>query len=222
LLVKRSPSVNQRTFAAAYDQKKSLPEQCASDDRVPAPGRMFVSAFKQCTERIGVKEERYRRRLQKLRCPLTGRMTFCDAEIAEIKALSEPAPPFSNKVLTIDEDTRVLAIVSLATADAREGTQEITQAVTLYGKNAIVWANGEMVGSFVTPRDDTLSNFVREATNRYAPPAQGALNRQLALAATVYNVLSAHGLRYQVDPNTPFSRITPNKSTTCSSRVRRC
>ena len=41
--------------------------------------------------------------------------------------------------------------------------QEVTQAMTLYGKNAIVWANSDMVGSFVTPRDETLRNFVREA-----------------------------------------------------------
>ena len=39
-------------------------------------------------------------------------------------------------------------------------------------------------------------------------PAQGALNRPLAQAATLFNTLSAHGLRYQVDPNTPFSRIS--------------
>lgn len=221
LLVKRSPSdPNQRALAAAYDQKKkSLAGTSArptiEDLRLE---RMFVSAHKQyATERIGVVKlkndtvDDYK----KLRVSffIKEYMDFpVTREIVELKAKSALEVPlhatFSNKVLTIDEDTRVLAIVSLATADAREGTQEITQAVTLYGKNAILWANGDMVGSFVTPRDDTLSNFVREATNRYAPPTQGALNRQLALAATVYNVLSAHGLRYQVDPNTPFSRIS--------------
>jgi tetratricopeptide (TPR) repeat protein len=83
--------------------------------------------------------------------------------------------------------------------------------MTLYGKNAILWANGDMAGSFVTPRDDTLRNFVREAVNRYAPPPQGTLNRPLALAATVYNMLSAYGIRYQVDPNNPYSRIGPDQ-----------
>jgi hypothetical protein len=105
----------------------------------------------------------------------------------------------------------VLAVVSLVSADSRDGPQDITQAVTLYGKNAILWANRDMVGSFVTPRDDTLRNFVREATNRFAPPQQGALNRPLALAATVYNILSAHGLRYQADPNTPYSRVSADQ-----------
>jgi tetratricopeptide (TPR) repeat protein len=82
--------------------------------------------------------------------------------------------------------------------------------MTLYGKNAIVWSNGDMIGSFVTARDDTLRNFVREAASRYEPP-QGALNRPLTQAATVFNTLSALGLRYQPDPNTPYSRVSADQ-----------
>lgn len=223
-LVKLNPTdPNQRALAAAYDQKKKSLDGTSArptieDLRIE---RMFVSAHKQyATERIGqvkVKNDTVDD-YKKLRVSffIKEYMDFpVTREIPEIKAKSTLEVPlhatFSNKVLTIDEDTRVLAVVSLGTADSREGTQEITQAVTLYGKNAILWANGEMVGSFVTPRDDTLRDFVREATNRYAPPAQGALNRQLALAATVYNVLSAHGLRYQADPNTPYSRVSADQ-----------
>ena len=68
-----------------------------------------------------------------------------------------------------------------------------------------------MIGSFVTPRDDTLRNFVREAANRYGPPPQGVLNRPLGQAATVFNTLSALGLRYQPDPNTPYSRVNADQ-----------
>jgi len=118
---------------------------------------------------------------------------------------------FNNKVLGIDEDTRVLAVATLAMADARDGSQEITQAMTLYGKNAIVWSNSDMIGSFVTPRDDTLRNFVRESVNRYGAPAQSVLNRPLSQAATVFNTLAALGLRYQPDPNSPYSRLSADQ-----------
>ena len=63
---------------------------------------------------------------------------------------------FNNKVLGIDEDTRVLVVATLAMADARDGSQEITQAMTLYGKNAIVWANCRH------------GRLVRDAERRYA------------------------------------------------------
>lgn len=224
LAAKLNPSdANQRLLAAAYDQKKKALAGTVARPRIEdlQLERMFVSAHKQyATEKIGSVKVRNdtAEDFKNLRVSffIKEYMDFpVNREIAEIKEKSVVEVPlhatFNNKILGIDEDTRVLAVVSLSTADSREGTQDITQAVTLYGKNAILWANGDMVGSFVTPRDDTLRNFVREATNRYAPPTQGALNRQLALAATVYNVLSAQGLRYQADPNTPFSRVAADQ-----------
>jgi tetratricopeptide (TPR) repeat protein len=132
-------------------------------------------------------------------------------EIPELKAKTFVEVPlnatFNNKVLGIDEDTRVLVVATLAMADARDGSQEVTQAMTLYGRNALVWANSDMIGSFITPRDDTLRNFVREAVNRYGAPAQSVLNRPLSQAATLFNTLSAAGLRYQPDPNLPYSKL---------------
>lgn len=222
--VKLNPSdANQRALAAAYDQKKK--SLAGTSARVTIEDlrleRMFVAAHKQyATEKIGsvkVKNDSaddYKK--LKVSFFIKEYMDYpVTQDIAELKAKSSVEVPlhatFNSKVLTIDEDTRVLAIVSLATTDSREGTQEITQAVTLYGKNAILWANGDMVGSFVTPRDDTLRNFVREAANRFAPPPQKALNRPLALAATVYNTLSAYGIRYQADPNTPYSRVSADQ-----------
>jgi tetratricopeptide (TPR) repeat protein/sugar lactone lactonase YvrE len=221
---KLNPSeANQKALAAAYDaKKKSLAGTSArivlEDLRME---RMFVSAHKQyATERIGRVKLRNETAedYQKLRVSFFVK-EYMDYPVTQdvplLKAKETLEVPlhatFNGKVLTIDEDTRVLAVVSLAGADGRDRAQEITQAVTLYGKNAILWANGDMVGSFVTPRDDTLRNFVREAANRFAPPPQGALNRPLALAATVYNTLSAYGMRYQADPNTPYSRVAADQ-----------
>ena len=59
---------------------------------------------------------------------------------------------FNRKVLDIDEDTRVLVITTLAMADVRDGSQEVTQAMTLYGRNALVWANSDMIGSYYPAR----------------------------------------------------------------------
>lgn len=114
---------------------------------------------------------------------------------------------FNNKVLGIDEDTGVQVEVKLSyTQDGQPGSIELTRPMTLYGKNAIQWADFRSVGAFVTPKDDTLKDFVRSAVTQYQPSA--ALNRPLLQAMTLFDVLVAHGLRYQADPNSPYSKVS--------------
>ncbi|HXU42501.1 MAG TPA: tetratricopeptide repeat protein [Burkholderiales bacterium] len=211
---------NKRELDGAYDKKKRAASgtggRIAMEDlRLE---RVFVSAHKQyATEPLGRVKVRNDSgedlKNLKLSFFIKEYMDFpVTKEIPELKAKSSQEltlnATFNNKVLGIDEDTRVLVVATLAMADARDGSQEITQAMTLYGRNAIVWSNSDMIGSFVTPRDDTLRNFVREANNKYAGPSQNVLNRPLSQAATLFNTLSAFGLRYQPDPNTPFSRLS--------------
>ncbi|HEX7221319.1 MAG TPA: tetratricopeptide repeat protein [Burkholderiales bacterium] len=220
LAVALNPSdANRRELDAAYDRKKKA--LSGTGGRIVMEDlrleRMFVAAHKQyATEPLG----RIRLRNDsaedyqglKLSFFIKEYMDFpVTREIAELKAKTFVEVPlnatFNKKVLDIDEDTRVLVVATLAMADARDGAQEVTQAMTLYGRNAIVWSNSEMIGSFITPRDDTLRNFVREAVNRYGAPSTGVLNRPLAQAATLFNTLAALGVRYQPDPNLPFSKL---------------
>jgi tetratricopeptide (TPR) repeat protein/DNA-binding beta-propeller fold protein YncE len=220
LAVALNPSdANRRELDIAYDRKKKA--LAGTGGRIVMEDlrleRMFVSAHKQyATEPLG----RIRVRNDsaedyqglKLSFFIKDYMDFpVTREIPELKAKTFVEVPlnatFNKRVLDIDEDTRVLVITTLAMADARDGSQEVTQALTLYGRNAIVWANSDMIGSFITPRDDTLRNFVRETVNRYGAPAQSVLNRPLTQAATLFNSFSALGLRYQPDPNLPYSRL---------------
>ncbi len=220
LAVALNPSdANRRELDTAYDRKKKA--LAGTGGRIVMEDlrleRMFVSAHKQyATEPLG----RIRVRNDSAEDYQGMRLSFfikeymdfpVTKEIPELKAKTFVEIPlnatFNHKVLGIDEDTRVLVVATLAMADARDGSQEVTQAMTLYGKNALVWGNSDMIGSFVTPRDDTLRNFVREAVNRYGAPAQSVLNRSLTQASTLFNTLSALGLRYQPDPNLPYSRL---------------
>jgi len=220
LAVALNPSdANRRELDGAYDRKKRA--QSGTGGRIALEDlrveRVFVAAHKQyATEPIGrirvrnMSAEDYKG--VRLSLFIKEYMDFpVTKEIAELKARGSEEltlnATFNGKVLGIDEDTRVLMVVTLAMADPRDGSQEITQSMTLYGKNAIVWANSDMIGSFVTPRDDTLRNFVRETVNRYSAPGQDVLNRPLSQAATIFNSLGALGLKYQPDPNTPYSRV---------------
>lgn len=118
---------------------------------------------------------------------------------------------FNNKILDIDEDTGVQVEVKLDFY--REGQRDfidVTQPMTIYGKNAIVWREADMVGSFVTPRDGVLKDYVRQAINSYRPK-KGPLNENMVSAMTWFDVLSAYGMKYVVDPNSPFPQLTKDQ-----------
>lgn len=114
---------------------------------------------------------------------------------------------FNNKILEVDEDTGVQVEVKLEyVREGRNDSTSMTQRMTLYGKNAIVWAEPGRVGSFVTPKDDTLRDYIRQVVTGFKPDP-GPLNEKLVTAMTVFDALSAAGLRYEVDPNNPFNEV---------------
>ena len=114
---------------------------------------------------------------------------------------------FNNKILDVDEDIGVQVEVKLTfQRDGRKDDIRLTQPMTIYGKNAMVWGQADMVGSFVTPKDDTLRDFVRGVINRYQPEV-GPLNEKMVAAMTYFSALSAAGTRYIVDPNTPYTML---------------
>ncbi|RDH82437.1 MAG: hypothetical protein DIZ80_09090 [endosymbiont of Galathealinum brachiosum] len=118
---------------------------------------------------------------------------------------------FNNKILEIDEDTGVQVEVALSfVRDGKDDDIKLTQPMTIYGKNAIIWSNSNMVGSFVTPKDDTLRDFVRQAINENKPES-GPLSDNIVTAMTLFDVYSAHGIRYVVDPNSPYSQVNNDR-----------
>lgn len=132
-------------------------------------------------------------------------------DIARIKGSETQEIPikatFNNKVLEVDEDTGVQVEVKLTySRDGQNDGISLTQPMTIYGKNAMVWADSAMVGSFVTPKDDTLRNYVRQVVNAFQPDP-GPLNDKLVSAMTFFSSLTAAGINYIVDPNTPFTDL---------------
>ncbi|MCZ6796538.1 MAG: tetratricopeptide repeat protein [Gammaproteobacteria bacterium] len=114
---------------------------------------------------------------------------------------------FNNRILEVDEDTGVQVEVKLTyLRDGQKDDITLTQPMTIYGKNAIVWGDPAMVGSFVTPKDDTLRDYVRRVVNEFQPDP-GPLNEKLVSAMAYFSSLTASGTNYIIDPNTPFTQL---------------
>ena len=216
---------NKAQLNAAYAEKKKSQEFKQNAPRILLQDltlkRVFSSAYKQYAgEPVGSVKIRNLGNADysnlKLSFHIKGYMDFpYSAELPTLTAGGVLEAPlfasFSNKILGIDEDTGVQVEVKVTFYhEGREATAELTRPMTIYGKNAILWREADMVGSFVTPKDETLKDFVRQAINPYASE-ETVLNRKVATAMTVFTVLSGHGLKYQVDPNTPYSKVSADQ-----------
>ncbi len=114
---------------------------------------------------------------------------------------------FNNRVLDIDENTGLQTEVSAEYFMAgTPHTETLNQPITVYGRNAIVWNQTDMLGAFVTPKDQVLNVFIRQMINQYKPE-KSLLNDPLSKAMTVYDVFHAMNMRYVVDPNNPYSKL---------------
>jgi len=117
---------------------------------------------------------------------------------------------FNNRILDIDEDTGVQVEVAVNFAsNNKDDAIRITKPMTIYGKNAIIWKDLNMVGAFVTPKDDLLRDFVRQSLNENKPKAD-AVDRSLLTAMTLFDIYGAHGINYVIDPTSPYSDLTEN------------
>lgn len=217
-------SANKLALDTAYAEKKKASEFKSNKPQIVLKDfrleRVFSAAYKQyATKPVGSI------RIQnasgqdygnlKLTFTVKGYMDFpttlsIDMLKANTDQLFELNASFNNKVLEIDEDTGVQAEVAISyVRDGKNDSVNLTQPMTIYGKNAIVWGNPTMIGSFVTPKDGLLNDFVRQAINENKPKAD-AIDPALLTAMTLFDVLSAHGIKYIVDPNNPYTAITEN------------
>lgn len=212
---------NRGSLENAFAEKKRSLEFGANRPRIVLRDLdfepVFAAAYKQYTDQsfgavtvANVGEADYGN--LKLTFRVKGYMDFATQhQIEQLPAGAQKRIPltasFNNRILEIDEDTGVQSEVALEyTVGGQSDSIRLTRPLAIYGKNAILWGRDRMVGAFVTPRDDTLRDFVRRSINQYRPDP-GPLNERLVTAMTLFDTLSAHGMKYVIDPNNPFAQV---------------
>ena len=117
-------------------------------------------------------------------------------------------PVFSNKILDVTENTAVQSELALTYHIAGE-PRKVTRSfpVTLYERHAMVWDQKAKLGAFVTPKDPPLSDFSRSVIRNYVD-AYPNLPQSVVYARALYGALGVLGLKYIVDPTSPFQEFS--------------
>jgi tetratricopeptide (TPR) repeat protein len=89
-------------------------------------------------------------------------------------------------------------------------TERRTARFLAYGPGAIDWSAGvAQAAAFITPLDPAVDAVARSAARTAALMKDPAMpNRNLAFTAAIFDAISALGVTYVPDPNTPFTSIS--------------
>ncbi len=113
---------------------------------------------------------------------------------------------FNNKILNTDEDTpmqaRLTVTYNLAT-DQKE--QSLAATFTLHSRNALNWTDPAKIGTFITPKNSAIDNFIKQVIYPYIPENANSPYTNLSEAMQIFDIFSAYGIRYIVDPNNPYN-----------------
>ena len=118
-------------------------------------------------------------------------------------------PVFSNKILEVNENTPLQSELKLTYYEGGE-PKIVTRSfpVTLYERHAIRWDQKAKVGSFVTFKDQVVTDFTRAAVQPYVD-AFPNLHQSIVYARAIYESLGVMGVVYLVDP-TPYAEFSAN------------
>lgn len=122
----------------------------------------------------------------------------------------EVKPTFNNELLKITEDISVQAEINVNYFYRKEDRLVTrTQPVTILNRNAMTWANKEMVAAFITPKDEPVVDFARSITQMFHDNGS-LLDEKMAKAMQLFDAMGAMGIVYQVDPNNPYADSSLN------------
>ena len=120
---------------------------------------------------------------------------------------------FSNKVLSVTEDTPLSANVKVDyVVSDREFSKEDNVTFQLYNRNAMTWSDNRKLASFITPKDTPVKVFARTVIQQYKGDRLNVLNQNLQAAIEIFDALGAYGMTYVIDPKTPFTELSKTKN----------
>ena len=120
---------------------------------------------------------------------------------------------FTDKVLDITEATKTAAEITLEYRLKGQWYREIRQeTVRLYDRNAMSWDDDRKAAAFVTAKDPSILRFAKNAAGAVDSEGSWTLNANLQTAMGIHEALTLYGIRYVVDPKTPYTELSQKKT----------
>jgi tetratricopeptide (TPR) repeat protein len=117
---------------------------------------------------------------------------------------------FTDRVLEITEGTKVMATISVDYLYGAKKRLERHDVMALNNRNAMTWDDDRKAAAFVTAKDPAVLKFARNVDAAAKSMDGVGLNQILRQGIAIADSIALLGVRYAVDPASPFSETSAN------------
>ncbi len=119
---------------------------------------------------------------------------------------------FSDEVLAITEGTKASVEITLTyTVGGSPRRSQLVETVFLNHRNASIWDDDRRAAAFVTARDPAVLRLAKSVAGVIGDREGLVVDSHLATAMALHQALGLYGLRYVVDPKTPYKDLVSRK-----------
>ncbi len=119
---------------------------------------------------------------------------------------------FTDEVLTITEGTKASVEITLTyTVGGSPRKSQLVETVFLNHRNASIWDDDRRAAAFVTARDPAVMRLAKSVAGVVDDREGLVVDAHLATAMALHQALGLHGVRYVVDPKTPYKDFVSRK-----------
>lgn len=120
---------------------------------------------------------------------------------------------FTDDLMEITEGTKASAKISISyTLNGKDKTIEYTPIIEVYNRNALMWDDDRKIASFITAKDPEILGFAKNVTNWMQDVKNPAVDENLQKGMVIFEAVKAYGIHYEIDPTTPFSELSEQKT----------
>jgi tetratricopeptide (TPR) repeat protein len=120
---------------------------------------------------------------------------------------------FTSPITEITESEIVSAnIIVEYSLKGRTERREYVENLRVQGRNAMSWDDDRKAAAFVTPRDPGVQLFAKNVVSATEGKGSRAVNQNLLQAIAVLQALKEYRVRYARDPNTPYDRLSKDRT----------
>jgi len=116
---------------------------------------------------------------------------------------------FTDELMEITEGTKASAKISLSyMMEEEEHSLNYTPSLEFHNRNALSWDDDRKIASFVTAKDPEILSFSKPVVSWIGEVKNPAIDENLQKGMALFEAVKAYGIRYEIDPSTPFSELS--------------